>query len=149
MSEEVQVDPVLAGTAVESQDFRKQGNEGDSSSSTVLMSGSPPPASSTSITSESVSKADFLRASAKVESLAKPDLTISWEHLAVHVEATGCQCRVSPFDFYAQEYLGVAVESRNAVNALEDVSGHVKTGEMILVLSSEQACASALLRTLS
>jgi ABC-type multidrug transport system ATPase subunit len=151
MPEEVQVDPVLKEAAVENQDLRKQGNEGDSSSSAAIVStvdspGSRPRASTTS---ESVSKADLLRASAKTESLAKPDLTVSWEHLTVHVEATGCQCRVSPFDFYAQEYLGVAVESRNAVNALEDVSGHVKTGEMVLVLSSEQACASALLRTLS
>jgi ABC-type multidrug transport system ATPase subunit len=152
MSEEVQANPVLAEAAVESQDFQKQGNEGDSSSNAIILSsvdsGSPPRAS-TSTTSESVSKSDLLRASAKAESVSKPDLTISWEHLTVHVEATGCQCRVSPFDFYAQEYLGVAVESRNAVNALEDVSGHVETGEMVLVLSSEQACASALLRTLS
>jgi len=99
----------------------------------------------------------------------KDEITVSFDNLTVHLAGIdddddndnkkgGCCCSccsicsnrlVSPLATYAVEYLGVAVEHRPSQYALTNVSGRVKTGEMVLVLSTDALYASTLLQAVT
>lgn len=82
----------------------------------------------------------------------KDSNTLSFENLTVHVPGGGwacCNCLDSPLKHYAQEYLGMSVDDRPSLYALDDVSGHVSAGEMVLVLTSETQYSSTLIRALT
>ena len=78
--------------------------------------------------------------------------TLSWENLTVYIPGGGwnhCNCLDSPLKFYAQEYMGLSVEEREPFYALDGVSGVVRPGEMVLVLSSNNQYSSTLIRALT
>lgn len=78
--------------------------------------------------------------------------TLSFENLSVHVPGkkkkwyTTC-CR--PFKFIAEEYMGLSVQERDPLYALNNVSGLLPSGELCLVLGSNDGSKSTLLRALS
>ena len=78
--------------------------------------------------------------------------TLSFESLTVLVPRIGwnaCNCLDSPIRHYATEYLGVAVEKKDAFFAIDCISGHVQAGEMVLVLTANELAASTLIRALT
>ena len=84
--------------------------------------------------------------------------TMSFEDLTVFVpgiERNCCGCRRrdrnnnNPLTNCFREYMGVSVEQHDPFYALQEVSGHLATGKMCLVLGGDQQHKSTLLRTLS
>lgn len=83
-----------------------------------------------------------------------PKYVLSFENLTVHVPETRrrklcCNCLDNPFTYFAQEYMGMQIAEKAPFYALDDVSGYLKSGEMCLVLGSDQQNISTLLRALS
>jgi hypothetical protein len=82
-----------------------------------------------------------------------PKYVLSFENLTVHVPETRrrklCNCLDNPFTYFAQEYMGMQIAETAPFYALDDVSGYLKSGEMCLVLGSDQQNISTLLRALS
>lgn len=84
--------------------------------------------------------------------MQKPDLTLSFENLTVHVPGDAgncCNCVSNPLKNYLQEYVGMSLEERDPFYALDDVSGVVSSGEFCLVLGINEISKSTLLRALS
>ena len=82
----------------------------------------------------------------------RPDLTLSFENLTVHVpgdQGSCCNCFQNPLKNYLQEYAGVSLEKRDPFYALDDVSGVLSSGELCLVLGANETSKSTLLRALS
>lgn len=77
---------------------------------------------------------------------------LSFENLTVLVPESGwktCSCLNSPLRHYASDYMGVAVERTEAFWAMEGISGHLASGELMLVLSSNALASSTLMRALT
>ena len=97
------------------------------------------------------------RASVKayVETL-KP-FSISFQDLSVYVPRekgfcpgiTCCPCLKQPLSYYMMETFGWAVEQRSPYYALQETTGYVKSGEMVLVLTPDTQYSSALIQTLT
>jgi ABC-type multidrug transport system ATPase subunit len=84
--------------------------------------------------------------------MQKPNLTLSFENLTVHVpgdEGNCCNCISNPLKNYLQEYVGMSLEERDPFYALYNVSGVVSSGEFCLVLGINEISKSTLLRALS
>lgn len=78
--------------------------------------------------------------------------TLSFENLSVHVPGIGRKwysALAKPFKYVAQEYLGQYVNERDPLYALNNVSGLLPSGELCLVLGSNDESKSTLLRALS
>ena len=78
-------------------------------------------------------------------------LTLSFESLTVQVPGVKkrcCSCVDNPIGYSMQEYLGMQIRECQAFCALSEVSGLVSTGEMCLVLSSNEVGMSTLIRAL-
>ena len=81
--------------------------------------------------------------------------TLSFENLTVLVPESGwthcnnCRDFSSPIRHCATDYLGVAVERNDAFFAIDGISGHVASGEMLLILTSNEMASSTLLRALT
>lgn len=70
--------------------------------------------------------------------LAK-EYALSFENLSVHVPGRPRRWYaplVRPFEFVAQEYLGLSVRERDPLYALTNVTGVLSSGELCLVLGS-------------
>lgn len=81
----------------------------------------------------------------------KQDFVLSFEDLTCYVPGIPSNCCVSennPITNYLEYYLGMQVQQRDAFYSLDSCSGFVKSGEMCLVLGSNDASKSTLLRTL-
>ena len=78
--------------------------------------------------------------------------TLSFSNLSVHVpgkKKKWYSTIVQPFKYVAQEYLGVSTESRDPLYALNNISGVLPSGQLCLVLGSNDESKSTLLRALS
>lgn len=79
--------------------------------------------------------------------------TLSFENLSVHVPgsktASWLSPLVRPLRFVATEYLGMSVLDRDPLAALTNVTGLLASGELCLVLGSNDESKSTLLRALS
>lgn len=60
-----------------------------------------------------------------------------------------CYCLKQPLSSWMTENLGWAVEKRDPYYALNETSGYVKSGQMLLVLSPDTQFSSALIQTLT
>jgi ABC-type multidrug transport system ATPase subunit len=83
----------------------------------------------------------------------QPQHTLSFENLSVHVPGTkNSSClslRLRPLRFFATEYLGMSTFDRDPFNALTNVTGLLTSGELCLVLGSNDEAKSTFLRALS
>ncbi len=79
--------------------------------------------------------------------------TLSFENLSVFVpgKKTSCCCShlFRPIQYIAQEYLGMSVQDREPRYALHNITGLLSSGELCLVLGSNDESKSTLLRALS
>jgi hypothetical protein len=77
--------------------------------------------------------------------------TLAFDRLTVHVPGVAgcCACSCGPLQHYATEYMGWSVEKTDPFYALNDVSGYVQTGEMLLVLGSDPQYSSTLIQALT
>ena len=78
--------------------------------------------------------------------------TLSFSNLSVHVpgkKKKWYSTLVKPFKYVAQEYLGLSTESRDPLYALNNISGVLPSGQLCLVLGSNDESKSTLLRALS
>ena len=76
--------------------------------------------------------------------------TISFSNLSVHVpgkKKKWYSTIVKPFKYVAQEYLGLSTESRDPLYALNNVSGVLPSGQLCLVLGSNDESKSTLFTT--
>lgn len=84
-----------------------------------------------------------------------PKYTLSFENLSVHVPGTRSSSPrllswlLRPFRFVAVEYLGMSTLDRAPLAALSNVTGLLHSGELCLVLGSNDEAKSTLLRALS
>ena len=77
---------------------------------------------------------------------------LSFENLTVYVPGTTkncCHSMGNPFGKFMQEYLGMQTEEKDPFYSLDAVSGYLKSGELCLVLGSNDQSKSTLLRALS
>ena len=82
----------------------------------------------------------------------KSTLTLSFDKLSVHVpgKKTKCYSRLlRPFKYVAEDYFGMSVQDRDPLNALTNITGLLTSGELCLVLGSNDESKSTLLRALS
>jgi ABC-type multidrug transport system ATPase subunit len=90
------------------------------------------------------------RASVREAVEKREDLTLTWEHLTVHVDQQDTKTKNHFVSVPGtKDNFGLGVDDRPSYNALQRVSGWLTTGKMVLVLSPDQQSASALLQTLS
>ena len=79
--------------------------------------------------------------------------TLSFENLSVFVPGTKPSCCCSylfrPMKYIAQEYFGMSVQNRQPLHALTNITGLIHSGEICLVLGSNDESKSTLLRALS
>ena len=79
--------------------------------------------------------------------------TLSFENLSVFVPGTKPSCCCSylfrPMKYIAQEYFGMSVQNRQPLHALTNITGLLHSGEICLVLGSNDESKSTLLRALS
>jgi len=61
--------------------------------------------------------------------------------------ASRCFCLVKPLSMYLMDNFGWAVEQTDPYHALNDASGFVQSGQMVLVLSPDTQYSSALIQT--
>jgi ABC-type multidrug transport system ATPase subunit len=81
----------------------------------------------------------------------KQDFVLSFEDLTCHVPGISSKCCVSrdnPMTNYLEYYLGIQVQERDPFYSLDSCSGWLKSGEMCLVLGSNDQSKSTLLRAL-
>ncbi|KAL9190425.1 hypothetical protein ACHAXT_007636 [Thalassiosira profunda] len=77
---------------------------------------------------------------------------LSFENLSVYVPGKKKKWYhplVKPFKHVAEDYMGLSIAERDPLYALNDVSGVLKSGELCLVLGSDDGSKSTLLRALS
>lgn len=83
----------------------------------------------------------------------RPKHTLSFENLSVHVPGTKSSSPLSwllrPFRLAAVEYMGMSALDRAPYVALSNVTGLSRSGELCLVLGSNDEARSTLLRALS
>lgn len=82
----------------------------------------------------------------------KEEFVVSFEDLTCYVPGIPSNCCVSannPITNYLEYYMGMQVQERDPFYSLDDCSGYVKSGEMCLVLGSNDASKSTLLKALS
>ena len=89
------------------------------------------------------------RASVREMVEQKQHLVLCFEHLTSYIPGVDRSCHLGSFSRLAQEYLGTTITNLEPFYAMDNVSGYVETGEMVLVLSPNQHNASILLRALS
>ncbi|KAL7543865.1 hypothetical protein ACHAXR_013237 [Thalassiosira sp. AJA248-18] len=78
--------------------------------------------------------------------------TLSFENLSVHVPGRKKKWYspiVRPFKYVAEEYMGLSVQERDPLYALNNITGLLPSGELCLVLGSDDGSKSTLLRALS
>ena len=71
--------------------------------------------------------------------------TLSFENLSVHVPGRKSKWYTPlarPFKYVAEEYLGVSVQERDPLYALDNISGLLRSGELCLVLGSNDESKS-------
>jgi ABC-type transport system involved in cytochrome c biogenesis ATPase subunit len=87
------------------------------------------------------------------ESSPKSIYTLSFENLSVFVpgKKSKCYCNrlVQPCKYVAQEYFGMSVQDREPLHALNNITGLLASGELCLILGSNDESKSTLLRALS
>ena len=87
------------------------------------------------------------------QSPPKSIYTLSFENLSVFVpgKKSKCCCNLilRPFKYVAQEYFGMSVEDREPLHALNNITGILASGELCLILGSNDESKSTLLRALS
>eukprot|EP00978_Attheya_sp_CCMP212_P043255 scaffold279116_cov54-Attheya_sp.AAC.1 len=80
------------------------------------------------------------------------DFVLSFEHLTVHVPGIAkntCFFNMdNPISNYMQEYLGMQMQEREPFYSIDNVSGHIKAGEVCLVLGPNDSNKATLLRAL-
>ena len=82
----------------------------------------------------------------------RPKYTLSFENLSVHVPGTKSSplsWLLRPFRLVAVEYMGMSALDRAPYVALSNVTGLLRSGELCLVLGSNDGAKSTLLRALS
>jgi ABC-type multidrug transport system ATPase subunit len=89
-----------------------------------------------------------------VSQMSSPKYTLSFENLSVHVPGTKSSSKLGrvllrPFQYVAVEYLGLSTLDRSPFTALSNITGYVNSGELCLVLGSNDEAKSTLLRALS
>ena len=86
---------------------------------------------------------------------SSPKYTLSFENLSVHVPGTTqsssklARLLLRPFKHVAVEYLGLSTIDHSPFTALSNITGYVNSGELCLVLGSNDEAKSTLLRALS
>lgn len=81
----------------------------------------------------------------------KDDFVMSFEDLTCYVPGIPQNCCVSadnPITNYLEYYMGMQVQERDPFYSLDGCSGYIKSGEMCLVLGSNDQSKSTLLRAL-
>ena len=81
----------------------------------------------------------------------KQEFVLSFEDLTCYVPGIPRHCCVSqdnPITNWIEYYMGVQVQERDPFYSLDRCSGYVKSGEMCLVLGSNEQSKSTLLRAL-
>ena len=92
-------------------------------------------------------------ATAVAEGDERVPLTLSWENYTVHVPTSKLKSKMwskdNPLTYFMRDYLGASVEPVDSFYALDNVSGYVRSGEMCLILGTNDMASSTLLRGLS
>jgi hypothetical protein len=88
------------------------------------------------------------------QAVSSPKYTLSFENLSVHVPGTQSSSKLArlllrPFKHVAVEYLGLSTIDHSPFTALSNITGYVNSGELCLVLGSNDEAKSTLLRALS
>uniref|UniRef100_A0A7S2UBS7 ABC transporter domain-containing protein n=1 Tax=Attheya septentrionalis TaxID=420275 RepID=A0A7S2UBS7_9STRA len=104
----------------------------------------------TSVAGESANDDDMPPTSSEEKN--RDDFVLSFEHLTVHVPGIAkntCFFNVdNPIANYMQEYLGMQMQEREPFYSIDNVSGHIKAGEVCLVLGPNDSNKATLLRAL-
>ena len=82
----------------------------------------------------------------------KEKYTLSFENLSVHVPGQKKKWYtnlIRPLKYVAEEYMGMSIQERDPLYALNNVTGLLPSGELCLVLGSNDESKSTLLRALS
>ena len=99
------------------------------------------------------SKEEQQPAAAALSDMPRPKHALSFENLSVHVPGTESstltRLLLRPFHLVAVEYLGASTLDRAPYVALSNVTGLLHSGELCLILGSNDEAKSTLLRAIS